>query len=65
MYFDRNMMYEEQLIAALDRMHQVLRTKIIPLVKVLRKNQLYEEAIQEREEDMQAQYPHLFSVADR
>ena len=43
MHFERNLMYEEQLIAVLDRMDQVLRIKVIPLVKVLCKNQSYEE----------------------
>ena len=43
MHIERNMNYEEQLIAILDRMDQVLRTKIILLVKVLWKDQSYEE----------------------
>ena len=43
MHIERNMIYEEQLIVVLDRMDRVLRTKIIPLVKVLWKDQSYEE----------------------
>ena len=43
MHIKRNMIYEEQLIAVLDKMDQVLRTKIILLVKVLWKDQSYEE----------------------
>ena len=43
MHIERNMIYEEQLIAVLDRMDRVLRTKIILLVKVLWKDQSYEE----------------------
>ena len=42
-HIERNMIYEEQLIAVLDRMDRVLRTKIILLVKVLWKDQSYEE----------------------
>ena len=42
---ERNMIYEEQLIAVLDKMDQVLRTKIILLVKVLWKDQSYEEVM--------------------
>ena len=43
MHIKRNMNYEEQLIAVLDRMDRVLRTKIILLVKVLWKDQSYDE----------------------
>ena len=50
---ERNLIYEEQLIAVLDRMDQVLRMKIFfPLVKILWKDQSYEEVTQEREEDV-------------
>ena len=52
MLIKRNLIYEEQLIADLDRMDQVLRMKIFLLVKVLWKDQLYEEVTQEREEDV-------------
>ena len=43
MQIERNMIYEEQLIAVLDKMNQVLRTKIILSMKVLWKDQSYEE----------------------
>ena len=43
MQIKRNMIYDEQLIVVLDKMDQVLRTKIIRLVKVLWKDQSYEE----------------------
>ena len=52
--------YEEEPIAILARETNVLRTKIIPLVKVLWKHHGSEEATWEREEEMRNQYPHLF-----
>ena len=52
--------YEEEPIAIIARETKVLRTKIIPLVKVLWKHHGSEEATWEREEDMINQYPHLF-----
>ena len=44
--------YEEEPIAIIARETKVLRTKIIPLVKVLWKHHGSEEATWEREEDM-------------
>ena len=64
-YIEENLTYKEQPVKILDRKDQVLRTKIIPLVKVLWRNQSYKEATGEREKDMQAQYPHLFNVAGK
>ena len=55
------MTYEEQLVEIMDKRDQVLRTKTILLVKVLWRNQSYEEATWEREEEMRTQYPHLFN----
>ncbi|XP_024177842.1 uncharacterized protein LOC112183735 [Rosa chinensis] len=52
--------YEEELVQILDRREQVLRSKVIPLVKVLWRNHLIEEATWEPEEQMRKQYPHLF-----
>lgn len=52
--------YEEQPVEILDRRNQVLRTKIIPLVKVLWRNHAVEEATWEPEEQMRIRYPHLF-----
>ena len=46
------MTYEEQPVEIVDKRDQVLRTKTIPLVKVLWRNQSYEEATWEKEEDM-------------
>ena len=52
--------YEEEPTAIVAREIKVLRTKIIPLVKVLWKHHGGEEATWEREEDMRNQYPDLF-----
>jgi hypothetical protein len=57
---DANLSYEEQPIEILDRKEQILRTKVIPLVKVLWRNHLIEEATWEPEEAMKRNYPHLF-----
>ena len=48
-HIEENLTYEEQPVEILDRRDQVLRTKIIALVKVLWKNQSHEEATWERE----------------
>ena len=55
-----DMTYEERPVQIVDRKDQVLRNKVIPLVKVLRMNHGREEATWEREDQMQTQYPHLF-----
>ena len=52
--------YEEEPITIVARETKVLRNKTIPLVKVLWKHQVSEEATWEREEDMRNQYPRLF-----
>ena len=44
-----------------DRKEQVLRSKVIPLVKVLWKNHEREAATWESEVQMRRQYPQLFS----
>ena len=43
-----------------DRKEQVLRSKVIPLVKVLWKNHEREVATWEPEAQMRCQYPQLF-----
>ena len=53
--------YEEYPVEILDREEKLLRNKKIPLVKVLWKNHLVEEATWEREDMMKLQYPTLFS----
>ena len=64
-HIEENLTYEEQPVEILDKRDQALRTKIIPLVKVLWRNQSYEEATWEREEDIRIQYPHLFNIAGK
>ena len=56
-----NLTYEEHLVEILDRRNQVLRNKVIPLVKVLWRSHTVEEATWEQEAQMRHQYPHLFS----
>ena len=53
--------YEEELVRVLDEKEQVLRTKVIPLVKILWRNHGVEEATWETKEQMIKKYPHLFS----
>ncbi len=52
--------YQEQPIQILDHREQVLRSKTIPLVKVLWRNHLHEEATWETEKEMKDKYPQLF-----
>jgi hypothetical protein len=52
--------YEELPVQILDRKEQQLRTKIIPLVKVLWRNHDVEEAPWELEHEIRTKYPHLF-----
>ena len=56
-----NLTYEETLVQIVDRKEQVLRSKVIPLVKVLWKNHEREAATWELEAQMRRQYPQLFS----
>ena len=55
-----NLSYEEIPIKILDRKEQVLRTKTIPLVKVLWRNHSTKEATWEAEEEMRQKYLNLF-----
>ena len=55
-----NLSYEEIPIKILDRKEQVLRTKTIPLVKVLWRNHSTKEATWEAEEEIRQKYPNLF-----
>ncbi|GAV80957.1 Chromo domain-containing protein [Cephalotus follicularis] len=52
--------YDEQPVEIMDYKEQVLRTKTIPLVKVLWRNHDMEEATWELEDTMRKEYPHLF-----
>ena len=53
--------YEETHVQIVDRKEQVLRSKVIHLVKVLWKNDERETATWEPEARMRCQYPQLFS----
>jgi hypothetical protein len=53
--------YEEIPVKLLDRKVQELRTKSIPLVKVLWRNHEIEEASWELEDDIRKKYPSLFA----
>ena len=57
-----NLTYEEESVAILDQRDQVLRTKVIPLVKVLWWNRIVEGATWEAEQIMRIKYPHLFQI---
>ena len=52
--------YEEEPVQVLDEKEQVLRNKIIPLVKVLWRNHGVEEEIWESKDQMINKYPYLF-----
>jgi hypothetical protein len=52
--------YIEEPVKIVDNKVQVLRTKMIPIVKVLWHNHGVEEASWEAEKDMRSCYPHLF-----
>ena len=61
MQLKENMTYEETPVHIIDRKDQVLRSKVIPLVKILWKNHEKEEPTWEPEVQMRRQYPQLFS----
>ena len=54
--------YEEKPVQILDKKEKELRNKRIPLVKVLWRNQIVEEATWEREDEMRSKYPELFGT---
>ena len=56
-----NLTYKETPMQIVDHKEQVLRSKVIPLVKVLWKNHEREVATEEPEAQMRRQYPQLFS----
>jgi hypothetical protein len=56
----RDLAYKEVPVKVLDRKVQELRTKSIPLVKVLWKNHEIEEASWELEDEIRKKYPSLF-----
>ena len=56
-----NLTYKEQPIQIVDHREQILRNKVIPLVKVLWGNHGIKKATWELEAQMRSQYPQLFS----
>jgi methyl coenzyme M reductase subunit C len=52
--------YVEEQVKIVDKKEQVLRTKTIPIVKVLWRNHGVKEASWEAEHDMRSHYPHSF-----
>jgi hypothetical protein len=52
--------YFEKPVKIVDKKEQVLRTKTIPIVKVLWRNHGVKEASWEAEHDMRSRYLHLF-----
>jgi hypothetical protein len=52
--------YEEKPVQILDQKVQQLRTKTIPLVKVLWQNHEVEKASWELEQEIRSKYPYLF-----
>ena len=61
MQLKENLTYDETPMQIVDRKEQVLRSKVIPLVKVLWKNYEREAVTWESEAQMRRQYPQLFS----
>lgn len=57
---EEDLTYEERSLCVIDRKEQVLRTKVISMVKVLWNSHGVEEAIWENEELMKIKYPQLF-----
>ncbi|XP_039173831.1 uncharacterized protein LOC120296200, partial [Eucalyptus grandis] len=57
---DEKVRYIEEPVQVLDRKEQILRTKKIPLVKVLWRHHDMEEATWESEDHMKEKYPYLF-----
>ena len=56
-----NLTYKEQPMQIVDRREQILRNKVIPLVKFCGGNHEIKEATWESEAQMRSQYPQLFS----
>ena len=61
-HLKEDLTYKEEPVKILEGKHQVLRSKTLPLVKVLWRNHTKEEATWDRKDLMQAQYPCLFFI---
>lgn len=57
---DPNLTFEERAIRILDWLNRALRRKVIPLTKVLRRSEKYEEATSQNEESMRLKFTKLF-----
>ena len=57
---DEALTYEEKPVRLIDRKVKELRSKQIPVLKILWKNHGIEEATWEMDEDMEKKYPELF-----
>ena len=57
---DENLSYEEYPVAIVDTQVRQLRSKVIPMVKVLWRNHSMEDCTWELEQDMRDRFPHLF-----
>ena len=58
--FNENLMFEEEPVAIVDYQVRQLRSKVIPMVKVLWKSNSVEKQTWETEAEMRAMYPYLF-----
>ena len=58
---NEDLMFEQEPIAIVDYQVRQLRSKVIPMVKVLWRSNNVEENTWETEADMRAMYPYLFS----
>ncbi|GFS36766.1 hypothetical protein Acr_00g0047920 [Actinidia rufa] len=56
----KDLSYVETPIEIVDRRDQVLRNKVIPLVRVVWRNHSYEESTWEREDEIRERYIHLY-----
>jgi hypothetical protein len=56
----KGLTYVEEPVKIMDKKEQVLRTKMIPIVKVLWRNHGVEEALWEAKHEMQSRYLHFF-----
>ncbi|XP_074297747.1 uncharacterized protein LOC141628513 [Silene latifolia] len=55
-----NQNYEEQPVRTLERQEKRLRNKVVPLVQVLWRSQMFEQETSETEASMREKHPHLF-----
>ncbi|KAJ7976472.1 Chromo domain containing protein [Quillaja saponaria] len=57
---DKDLTYEEQLVEIIDKQVRKLRSKVIPLVKVIWQHHGEQEATWESKNEMKQRYPYLF-----